>query len=203
MRAQYGNNLYAHDATGPHDAVSNQRATNTFKSNIAFTSKGDHPGAVEVGQKAKRDRQFTNLPLQPGATRQSYQDSDIFGTKGNSETVQRSAIQSKAQRERQSNTFARSNVIGNDEAALKQRDGALHNAISTRKETKWESNVFSGPKQNAVTRKDLAPQNAGRSGLYGDVEGSESWQKKTNLAGALAKKVAPRPQTTTQADERK
>ncbi len=87
MRAEYGNNLYAHDATAPHDAVSSQRQPNTIKSNIAFSAKGEHPGAVEVSQKARRDRQFTNMPLQPGATRQSYQDSDIFGTKGASETV--------------------------------------------------------------------------------------------------------------------
>lgn len=92
-----------------------------------------------------RDRQFVGNPLQPGATRQSYQDSDIFGTKGASEVVQKSAQAAKDPKMRQSNTFARSNVLGNDEAALKMKDGDLHHPISTRVENNWQSNVFSGP----------------------------------------------------------
>ena len=103
----------------PTEAVQNQRNTATFKSNISFTANGPHSRAVEHDQKQRRDRQFQDNPLQPGATRQSYQDSDIFGTKGNSESVQKSAQANKDIRQRQSNTFARSNVIGNDEAALK------------------------------------------------------------------------------------
>ena len=35
MKAEYGKNLYAHDATQPAD-VGRQRQTNTFQSNIAF-----------------------------------------------------------------------------------------------------------------------------------------------------------------------
>ena len=101
---------------------------------------------MEHESKIRRDRQFVDNPLQPGATRQSYQDSDIFGTKGDSELVQKSAQASKDLRMRQSNTFARSNVIGNDEAALKQSDGTLHHALSTRKEENWRSDVFGGPK---------------------------------------------------------
>ena len=49
-------------------------------------------------------------------------------------------------RQRQSNTFARSNVMGNDEAALKNKDGSLHHALSTRKDDRWNSSVFAGPK---------------------------------------------------------
>lgn len=91
MRSQYGNNLYAHDAIAPTEAVQNQRHTATFKSNINFNASGPHSRALEHESKIKRDRQFTDNPLQPGATRQSYQDSDIFGIKGNSESVQKSA----------------------------------------------------------------------------------------------------------------
>jgi len=53
-------------------------------------------------------------PVQPGATRQSYQDSDIFGIKGQVESVQRSALSSKEMNMRSSNTFAQSNVMGNN-----------------------------------------------------------------------------------------
>lgn len=91
MKAEYGKNLYSHDAINPSDPGTSQRQTNTFKSNISFNNQGDHPSAMEFKQKQRRDRQFTNNPLQPGATRQSYQDSDIFGTKGGSELVQKSA----------------------------------------------------------------------------------------------------------------
>lgn len=91
MRAQYGNNLYAHDNIAPSDQFGGQRNTATFKSNINFAASGPYSAAVEHTQKQRRDRQFVDNPLQPGATRQSYQDSDIFGTKGNSELVQKSA----------------------------------------------------------------------------------------------------------------
>ena len=45
---------------------------------------------------------------------------------------------------RQSNTYARSNVIGNDEAALKLDDGIMHKPI-VRDEKKWKSDVFGTP----------------------------------------------------------
>jgi len=35
--------------------------------------------------------------------------------------------------------------MATDEAALKEKDGNLHNAISTRKESNWSSNVFGAP----------------------------------------------------------
>jgi hypothetical protein len=44
---------------------------------------------------------------------------------------------SKETRQRNQHTFARSNVLGNDDAATKLKDGALHNAVSTRKENNW------------------------------------------------------------------
>ena len=72
MKAQYGNNLYAHDNINPTDAVQNQRHTATFKSNFSFSANAPHARAQEFEQKQKRDRQFVDNPLQPGATRQSY-----------------------------------------------------------------------------------------------------------------------------------
>lgn len=203
MKAQYGNNLHAHDNLTPTEAGGNQRHTATFKSNFSFGQNAPHARAVEHDSKMKRDRQFVDNPLQPGATRQSYQDSDIFGTKGDSELVQKSALNAKDLRMRQSNTFARSNVIGTDEAALKMQDGALHHPISTRKETNWKSDVFSGPRSNPTNRKVLAKGDAGKGGLWGDDGGAETYQKKQNLAGALSKKTALREVPNASADERK
>ena len=76
---------------------------------------------------------------------------------------------------RQSNTFARSNVLGNDEAALKMRDGDLHHPISTRVENNWQSNVFSGPQQNPINRKVLAKGDAGKDGLWGNDGGRDTY----------------------------
>jgi hypothetical protein len=59
--------------------------------------------------------------------------------------VQKSAQYSQGLKSRDSRTFARSDVMGNDEAALKGKDGNLHNALSTRMNDKWSSNVFAGP----------------------------------------------------------
>jgi hypothetical protein len=76
---------------------------------------------------------------------------------------------------RQSNTFARSNVLGQDDGAVKKGDGQLHNSVSTRKEAKWESTVFGGPTEAVSRRRLLAKEGAGKGGLYGDTEGSEAW----------------------------
>jgi len=65
--------------------------------------------------------------------------------------------------------------LGQDERAVKIGDGSLHHAISTRKEGKWESSVFKGPTENVSMRKRLEQEGAGKSGLYGDTEGSSSW----------------------------
>jgi hypothetical protein len=78
-------------------------------------------------------------------------------------------------KQRHQNTYARSNVLGNDDAATKERDGGLHNAISTRKETNWSSNVFADPQLNPINRKKLGREDNGRAGLYGDEHGSSDW----------------------------
>lgn len=94
--------------------------------------------------------------MQPPATRQSYQDSDIFGNKSNAATIQPNQFSPKKEgKVRQSNTFAKSDVLGQDEGAVKKGDGALHKPISTRKEGKWESSVFKGPIENVSMRKRL------------------------------------------------
>ena len=56
MKAQYGNNLYAHDAIAPTETVQNQRCTATYKSNFSFNASGPHSGAVEHESKMRRDR---------------------------------------------------------------------------------------------------------------------------------------------------
>lgn len=78
-------------------------------------------------------------------------------------------------RPRTQKTFERSNVLGNDDAATKQKDGALHNANSTRKENNWRSNVFADAKLDSPTRKKLGRADNGKAGLYGDHHGEEIW----------------------------
>lgn len=51
MRAQYGNNLYAHDNTAPSDGGAGQRNTATFKSNFSFNAAGPQSRAEEHNQK--------------------------------------------------------------------------------------------------------------------------------------------------------
>lgn len=119
--------------------------------------------------KVVRDRQFVNRPEQPAVVRQSYQDSDIFGTKKGRETVQPSATSNGLDmRMRESRNFAPSDVLGNEDRAVKQLDGNLHHAITTRNEPNWSSNVFAGAKPEGTRRKNLARGDAGRGGLYGD-----------------------------------
>ena len=102
---------------------------------------------------------------------------------------------------RQSNTFARSNVMGNDEPALKTGDGAIHHPITTRQEKNWSSNVFAGAKPDAARRKNLARGDAGRGGLYGDEH--EDWNKKQNFAGAFKRDTQPKYLVEAAANERK
>ena len=106
-----------------------------------------------------RQRQFVDQPLQPGATRQSYQDSDIFGTKPGSEIVQKSALVTKEHRPRYTNTFARSDVIGNADDATKLTDGKIHNAQTVvRHDKNWASNVFAAPENEQSNRRKLGPK---------------------------------------------
>lgn len=105
---------------------------------------------------------------------------------GKSELVQPSAQSQKDLRQRESRTFARSDVVGNDIAAQKRGEGDLHHAITTRKEDKWQSNVFAGPQANRLTRKNLEPTGAGKGGLYGDRDDQMDWQKKQPIAGVIS-----------------
>ena len=68
-----------------------------------------------------------------------------------------------------------SDVIGNQPRALKEGDGNLHHAISTRNEKNWQSNVFAGPEQDRQRRKNLEPQGQGKLGLYGDKDERHDW----------------------------
>jgi hypothetical protein len=48
---------------------------------------------------------------------------------------------------RGSNTYAGSNVIGNNDAAINERDGTTVGASAVKRDNNnWQSNVFSGPK---------------------------------------------------------
>ena len=67
----------------------------------------------------------------------------------------------------------------------------------------WKSDVFAGPKQNPTNRKVLAKGDAGKDGLWGNDVKMETYQKKTNLAGALSKKTAAKEMPNSTADERK
>ncbi len=67
LHSEFGNNITAHQ-TGPSDLGGKMRDTNTFKSNIAFNSY-EPARKQEAESKARRDRQFVDNPVQPGATR--------------------------------------------------------------------------------------------------------------------------------------
>lgn len=51
----------------------------------------------------------------------------------------------------------------------------MHKPTVGRNEGKWQSTVFAGPTENKATRKCLAKQDAGKSGLYGDQDDSNNW----------------------------
>ena len=51
----------------------------------------------------------------------------------------------------------------------------MHNAVSTRKETNWESNVFAPAKLDSPTRRKLGRADNGKAGLYGDDHDSKDW----------------------------
>lgn len=141
---------------------SRTRTNGTTNSNIPF-GIGAKEQEYDFNSQGVRQRQFQGNPIQPGATRQSYQDSDIFGTKVGSEIVQKSAMAQKDVSMRQSNTFARSNVIGNDEAAIKKTDGNIINGSNVvRHDKNWQSNVFGGPKQEQSKRVRLNKEDKGR-----------------------------------------
>ena len=78
-------------------------------------------------------------------------------------------------KQRDSKTFARSNVMGNDDAATKERDGQMTSStVGSRQEKNWGSSVFAGPESNKVNRKVLSKPGAGNAGLYGDLDDPSS-----------------------------
>ena len=136
-----------------------------------------------------RGKQFTDTPLQPGATRQSYQDSDIFGTKQGSETVQKSAYNTKNVKTRQQNTFASSNVLG-VQADAEQSKPVLNKNYGqiARKEEKWSSHVFGDAQINPATRKPLNHNDKGREGLFGDNAPKDAMERRVPFAASISQK---------------
>lgn len=57
-----------------------QRVNNNHKTTFNFADP-QPVQSYDYKNQGVRLRQFEDTPLQPAATRQSYQDSDIFGTK--------------------------------------------------------------------------------------------------------------------------
>lgn len=178
------------------------RYTNTHKSNINF-----EPSQSTFDYKSTeiRQKRFEDKPLVSGATRQSYQDSDIFGTKSGSEIVQRSALVQKDIKQRNTNTFAASDVMGNNELAHKCTDGHIHNAQTvTRQHDKWQSNVFGDPIVEKSNRKKLGGDAQGKDAYFGSNGEKDQFSRKVNFAGTMSQKEVTRePQfDKTAADER-
>ena len=62
------------------------RVSNTHKSTLTFAENSTKQN-YDYNSQFTRQRQFNGNPVQPAVTRQSYQDSNIFGYKEGSETV--------------------------------------------------------------------------------------------------------------------
>lgn len=78
---EYGTDVISHPDHNVVDYAQHakQRYTNTTKSNV-FHFEPDHQGASR--QVKKREGVFKDNPLATKVARASYQDSNIFGTKG-------------------------------------------------------------------------------------------------------------------------
>ena len=155
----------------PTAASGFERKTDTYSSAFAF-SPADSSRRAQSHFKSIRDRQFVESATKPGATRQSYQDSDIFGYKRGNETVQKSATKGKDLRGRSSNTYAMSNVMGNNEHVAKKIDTERKPKPVSRVEEKWDSGLFGrGTKadqaEEMAKRKWLAKGDQGTEGLFG------------------------------------
>jgi len=97
---------------------------------------------------------------------------------------------------RGSNTYARSNVCGNDEKAINERDGDIYGASAVKRENKnWQSNVFGGAKSEESMRKRLGKGDKGREGLFGDTMDKDAYAKKVSLAGVISQKGDTRAPT--------
>ena len=98
---EYGTDLISHDASIQNSGP--VRANNTFKSNI-FNGDGD---SSHQNSGKSRDKVLIDNPLTTKVQRASYQDSNIFGYKGEEDpTVQNSASKQQQSRTRQNPTFS-------------------------------------------------------------------------------------------------
>ena len=79
--------------------------------------------------------------------------------------------------------------MGNDEGAVKEKDGVEKLAYNiNRNEKRWESNVFAEPEIAKSNRRNLAPAAQGKSGLYGDVDDKTDWTKPKPIAAVISQK---------------
>lgn len=119
--------------------------------------------------------------------------------------MQKSALVEKQIKQRQTATFARSNVLGNVEDAG-ANTVAIHNASNVKRDEKhWGSSVFAGPKIEQSKRVRLNNNDKGREGLFGDSMDKYAYEKQTNLAAAISTREETKPPKFDQAaaDERK
>jgi len=107
----------------------------------------------------KRNNTFADKPLATKVARASYQDSNIFGTKGaDSGTVQASALgPQRGVKERNSNTFGSTAFAGPVSNNAKQRD-----------QNTFKSGIFGDPIVENKGRTRLGGASSGTSNLFGD-----------------------------------
>ena len=127
-----------------------------MKSN-AFHNEPDHQQSQRLAN--KRNNFLADKPLTTGATRASYQDSNIFGYKNASTgTVQASA--QGGPREvavRNNNTFASQAFAGPTE-----------NRVNTREQNTFKSGIFGDPIVENKGRQRLGGASSGTSNLFGE-----------------------------------
>ena len=164
----------------------NTRVNNTTKSTLNFNESSNKQD-YDFNSQFTRQRQFNGNPVQPAATRQSYQDSNIFGYKEGSETVQKSAANNEAAQRTRENATTKSNVFGGDSS--KANNYTINGAQNvTRQDKNWESNVFKGPQNTQSTRTKLSKGDKGREGLFGNSMEPDAYQKRTSVAAAFSSK---------------
>ena len=159
---EYGTDILSHDVTGGNSDSGYVRNNNTFKSSIM---DGPIPEAHSRMHEARStERIFRQNPLRSSVTRASYQDSNIFGTKGgDSATVQQSAASEAGQGKiRNNNTFT-SRIFY--EPIPEQSEGP---ESSCRITDTQRSTVFAGAEQEKPRRKKLGGADAGTESLFGD-----------------------------------
>ena len=103
---------------------------------------------------------FKDNPLASKVTRASYQDSNIFGTKGaDSGTVQASEIgTTNEKRVRQQNTF-KSDIFGGAHRAPKPKE---------RDQRTYKSGIFGDPIVENAGRNRIGGWDSGSQNLFGD-----------------------------------